>query len=115
MIKVAENHSFYMYLHAKCHGCDNSYIDTSDIYFDPTLRAIECTNIERDGAYLLLGESGFHIVQYPEDHIMMVSRIIQKDGIMEEIEKVINLPIVNLDFSNVPKIINKIKTLILFS
>lgn len=118
MAKTAPKSSAYIYLHAQCNGCDNTYLDTMDMDFDPETSAIYNFQIEREGAYILSEKDKFHISLQHDRNVMSVSRMFalsESIGGMKEEDKVIDLPLVNLDFSNAPKIVNKIKTLILFS
>ena len=67
--------STYIYLHAKCNGCDNTYLDTMDMDFDPETLTIYNFQIEREGAYILSEKDKFHISLQYDRNIMSVSRM----------------------------------------
>jgi hypothetical protein len=116
LVELAKKNATYIYLHAKCNRCDNTYLDTMDIGLDPISNTLSNFQIEREGAYLMSEKDKFHISLQHDRGLMSVSRMFESilSNIVED-EKVIDLPLVNLDFSNAPKVVNKIKTLILFS
>lgn len=104
---------FYFYLHSTCTKCDSAYLNSSDVEFDLENKKVFHLQIEREGVYL---QDKYHVSISHDQNILLVSKLeISQDGFRIDHEKVIELPFVNLDFTNIPKVINKIKTLILFS
>lgn len=115
IVATAKEAYFYLYINANCTGCDNSYLNSSDLEFYSEDKTIHNIQMEREGAYVSSGKDKFHITLSHDSGVMRVSRCYDMDGETIDDEKVIELPLVNLDFSDAPKVINKVKTLILFS
>ena len=113
LVEKAKKAYFYFYVHARCNKCDDSYVDSSDIEFDLENKKVYHIQIDREGYFL---QNKYHVTVSHEQNMLMVSRLeIPEEGIRIDNEKVITLPYVNLDFSDILKVVNKIKTLILFS
>src|SRR5271170_6027884 len=111
----ATEFNFFFQIFSKCKICYNSSVNTTDIEFDNGEHVAYNLEIDRESVYLLEGKDKYHITLSHDRNVMMVSRCsIQEKTIIDE-ESVIDLPLINLDFSNPTKIVNKIKTLILFS
>lgn len=112
--KVTE-FNFFFQIFSKCKTCYNSNVNTTDIEFDNINYIVYDMEIDRESVYLLEEKDKYHITLSHDRNVMMVSRcFLQKETIIDE-ENVIDLPLINLDFSNPTKVVNKIKTLILFS
>lgn len=116
---VIANHAagFELFFHifAKCEKCNCSYINTADLELNNKDHIISNIQIDRDSVYMIGEKDKYHITLSHDRNVMMVSRCQMKDNTIEDEESVIELPLVNLDFSNHSKVVNKIKTLILFS
>lgn len=107
---------FFCYLHGKCHGCDRTYLNSSDLEFDTETRTISNIRMDQEAVYLIYEEDRFHISLSHSRNVMMVSRFEDMGDARIDDHRIIELPMINhLEFSNAPKVINKIKTLILFS
>jgi hypothetical protein len=106
---------FFFHIFAKCQKCNYSYINTVDLELNGNDHTISNIQMDRESAYLIGEKDKYHITLSHDRNVMMVSRCQIKDGNLEDEESVIELPLVNLDFSNHAKVINKIKTFILFS
>jgi hypothetical protein len=116
LMEKANQAYFYFYVHADCKKCGNSYVNSSDLEFDRDLKRVTHIQMEREGYYLLTEKDKYHITQSHDRNILMVSLIETPEaGERIDHESVLELPFVKLDFSDIPKVVNKIKTLILFS
>jgi hypothetical protein len=116
--KKVEEAYFYFYLQSSCPKCQCAVTYGSDLELDILDRKITNIELEREGFYLLKEIDKFHITTIYDRNIILVSRcqgIEDGDLGFEEDDKTITLPMVKLDFTNQAKIVNKIKTLILFS
>lgn len=115
LAEKAAEFNFFFHVYAKCKACYNSSVNTTDIEFDDSKKLVYNMEVDRESVYLLEDKDKYHITLSHDRNVMMVSRCsLQKETIIDE-ENVIDLPLINLDFSNPTKIVNKIKTLILFS
>lgn len=112
LAEKAKRANFYFYVYSKCHKCDNSYINSSDVEFDLENKKVYHIQMDREGYYL---QDKYHVTVSHEQNMLMVSRLEMTEDARIDHEKVIELPYVNLDLSDIPKVVNKIKTLILFS
>jgi hypothetical protein len=110
VVKKAQDAYFFCYLYGTCYECDRTYVNSSDLEFRATDKTVTNIRIEQEAVYFL--EDKFHINLLHDRNVMVVSPL--GDPMMDDLRN-IELPLVNLDFSKVPKVINKIKTLILFS
>jgi hypothetical protein len=116
LAEKAKKSYFYFYVYANCSLCDNSYVNSTDIEFDPEKKIVYNLQMDREGYYLLSEEDSYHVTTSHDRHVVMVSRVeVPETGVRIDNEKVLELPFFNLDVSNLSKAINKIKTLILFS
>jgi hypothetical protein len=112
---VAKDSYFFCYLHAKCQGCNYSYLNTADIEFNHINKTISNIKMDQEGVYLVSEKDKFHISLSHERNIMMVSRFEEMGEATIDDPNIIELPLANLDFSDANKTINRIKTFILFS
>lgn len=113
--KVKEAY-FFFYLQSKCPTCQCASVSSSDLEFDILDKKISNIELEREQYWLLQEDTKYHITVHHDRKIMQVKRCFGIDEFdFREDDKSISLPIVNLDLANQPKVVNKIKTLILFS
>lgn len=106
---------FFFYIFSDCKKCNSAHTNSSDLELDLLERKVSNIGIEREGVYLLTEKDKFHISLFYDRNVMLVSRAREEDSVIVDDDKHVELPLVNLDFSNPNKVINKIKTLILFS
>jgi len=115
--KVGEAY-FYFYLRSSCPKCQCASTYGTDLELDFLERKIVNIQLERESFFLLKGVDKFHITTIHDRDVIIVSRgHLVGDGelVFEEDDKKIELPMVKLDLSDQTKVVNKIKTLILFS
>jgi hypothetical protein len=103
---------FYFYIQSSCQQCNCSTAHGTDLELDVLERKVSNIALERETFRFLNEQDKFHISIIHDQNVMLVSRCY---GFDREDEKSISLPIVKLDLSNQSQVINKIKTLILFS
>lgn len=115
-VDKAKRALFYFYIQSHCKLCNGASSFSSDIEFDLFTRTVSNFGIERESYYIKNENTKFHITLLHDRNVMIFSSAnVSKDGLIEIYGKPIELPLLNLDFSNTDKIINRIKTLILFS
>jgi hypothetical protein len=113
--KVAKAY-FYIYIRSKCHECGCSSTDSIDLEFGIVDKKVTNIQLDREVFRLLNEVDKFNITVIHDDNIMLVSRCYEFDEEdYDEDSKAIRLPLVKLDLLNQAKVVNKIKTLILFS
>jgi hypothetical protein len=115
-ITKASKAYFFFYLHGDCRQCDSAHSNSSDIELNMTQKVCSNIGIERDGIYLLKHKDKYHItIAYDSDN-MLISKCFEDEehGIVDD-NKIFECPIANFDFSNPERVINKIKTLMIFS
>jgi hypothetical protein len=116
--KKVEEAYFYFYLQSSCPKCQSAFTYGTDLELDILDRKITNIEVEREGFYLLKEIDKYHLTAIYDRNIIIVSRCYasaDNELEFEEDDKKIELPMVKLDFSNQTKLVNKIKTLILFS
>lgn len=106
---------FYFYLNADCEKCSRSYASSSDIELDLTMKMLHPIGVEREGVYLWHEGNGYHITCQYDLKEIKISKLELKNGSILDDGRIFECPLVNLDFTDPGKTINKIKTLILFS
>ncbi len=108
---------FYFYIHSDCKKCGIAHTNSADVELVASKRIIESFQIERDSVYILEPNDKYHLTISYDTGKALISKCSIDDITYEIIddEKTFECPIVNFDFSNPQKVINKIKTLITFS
>jgi hypothetical protein len=106
----------YIKLMGDCPKCQCTHSTSSDIELDLLNKTLGPISLDREGIYLLDHKDKFHITIIYDRKAVLVSRCsVEPDDSILDDNKVLELPMINLDFSDQEKVINKIKTLILFS
>jgi hypothetical protein len=106
---------FFFHIESDCVVCGCSQTHGLDLEFDTIEKTISNIGLERESIFLMKNTDKFHITLIYDSNIMLVSRLIKSEGPIEEDSKALELPLVNFDFTNIDKVISKIKTFILFS
>jgi len=103
-------------LFGDCDRCACTHATSAEMELGLTNKEVGPPKVDREGVYLLENNDKFHITLIYDRNVMLVSRcFLDEDDIAVDDNKVLELPLVKLDFSNQEKVINKINTLILFS
>ncbi len=108
---------FFFFVEGLCRECNCTSAHGLDLELDIVDKKISNIGLERESFYLLEGKDKFHVSPIHDRSVMLVSRCYPDDegiGFIES-DKTIELPLVKLDLSDQDKVVNKIKTLILFS
>lgn len=108
---------FYFYIQGDCKKCNSSHTNGTDLELDMLNSVVTHIGIEREGIYLLNEKSKFHITLAHDTNEMLISKCFEDEstGQILDDNKPFNLPIIDFDFSNQKKVINKIRTLLVFS
>lgn len=108
---------FYFFIEGLCRECHCTSAHGLDLELDILDKKISNIGLERESFYLLEGKDKFHVSPIHDRNVMLVSRCYPDDEGISFIEsdKTIELPLVKLDLSDQDRVVNKLKTLILFS
>jgi hypothetical protein len=109
---------FYFYIQSYCDECDNVFIFSADIELDIVDKKVSDLQLERESLYLLKGEDKFHLTLIHDRNVMLVSRCFDSTDNMlawGEDEKIMELPLIRFDLSDQKNVVQRLKTLILFS
>jgi hypothetical protein len=112
LLEKAKEAYFYFYIDGVCPSCECSAAATTDLELDLQAGIVTNIQIEREKFFLLQEKDKFHITLAHSSNIMRVSKYF--DSSFEEDEEV-ELPLFDLDLTNQAKLVNKLKTFILFS
>lgn len=115
-VNKASTPYFYFYIQGDCKECNDTYVSSKDLELDLLNKKIENIALEREGIYLRGKDSHYHLTMSYDEREMLITRCHDEDGLMiEDGGKPFHLPIIEFDFSKPKKVINKIKTILLFS
>jgi hypothetical protein len=108
---------FFFYIQSDCKECNSSHTNGSDLELDMLNSVVSNIGVEREGIYLLNEKNKFHITLCHDDNEMLISKCFEDEQTGEILDdnKPFNFPIIEFDFSNQKKVINKIRTLLVFS
>ena len=108
-------HTFYIFASAHCFLC-KSYTDSKFI-LDSEIRHVSIIDVISDQYHLMADSNGFNIgVTHSNPSFLAVSRYTtQEDGQALDVNKLIYIPMIELDFSDIPALIKKINILIMLS
>jgi hypothetical protein len=115
--KKVERAYFFFYIQSSCENCQSASCYGTDIEMDMLGRKITNIGVERETLAISNDQDSFLLSILYDSQTMLVSRLSQNpcENIAMANDKVIQLPLANMDLSNTDKVISKIKTLILFS
>jgi hypothetical protein len=116
LVNKSPSSTLYLELQSTCNECANTFVVSSDIDIDLLGKTLSNFSISREGFYLLKGKSKYHVSLDHESNTMDISKCFEDDsGTIVDDNKPLRFPIINFDFSNTQKVINKIRTLLVFS
>lgn len=115
-LKVSRTY-FYFYINGDCSACNSASVNSADVELSHDNHMVTNMGVEREGIFIILPKDRYHLsILYDSNKTLINKCVIDKitydivdDG------KLFECPIVNFDFSNLQKVVNKIKTLITFS
>jgi hypothetical protein len=105
---------FYFYIQGHCHQCGLSSAYSIDLELDMFSKKIHNIGLEGDNFIIADGNHRLCIETYYDTNTMSLN-LDKLPLTNSEFQKIIQLPMINLDFSDPAKLIKKIKLLILFS
>lgn len=116
-INRASSANFYIYFLADCRVCNSTHTNSQDIELDILKKKVSNIGVSLEGVYLLKQKDKYHLTIQHKDQKILVSRMIEDPDSGELIDdnKVVSFPLTHLDFSKPKKLINRIKTLLVFS
>lgn len=114
--KGADRAFTYLRLSSDCGKCGCTHSNSSEMEMPLINGVLSPTAVDREGLYLLDQSDKYHITLIYDRKVMLVSKCyLESDSIPVDDNRVLELPLVQFDFTNMDRVVNKIKTLILFS
>lgn len=116
-VKMSKSCIFF-YLNGDCSNCNNSYISTIDAELSGTTMSITGSSIgiEREGITILLPNDKYRLTILHDTGKTLINKcIVDKNSNILDDFSTFETSVVNFDFSNLEKVIHRIKTLITFS
>lgn len=115
-VTKASSPTFFLSLMSNCETCGNTSLNTLDIEIDLLSKKISNFGVAMEGIYLLEHKSKFHLTLNHESNELLVSKCFEDEtGSIVDDNKVINLPLTQFDFSKPKKVLNRIRTFLVFS
>lgn len=114
-VDTASTPYFYFFLVSTCNICNASSAHSADLELDILRKNVLNIGVSTESIYLLKAKKKYHITLCYDSKQMIVSKCFEEDGQIIDDNKPFNFPLINLDFSEPKKIINKIQTLLVFS
>lgn len=106
----------YMTLMANCSKCNCTYTNSADLELDLIKKTILNIGVELEGIYLLEDKSKYHLTFQHNTESILVSRIFEtEEGGFVDDNKTVSFPMTHFDFSKPKKVLNRLKTLLVFS
>lgn len=99
---------FYFYLYSKCHECDSSEANSADLELNFLQKKIIDIGVEHEVLYVLEDNSGFKIEYQYDENVVHICEY-------KVLSPTLTLSSLELDFTDKNKLLNKLKTLVLFS
>lgn len=108
---------FYFYIHSACRECDTTHTNSNDLEIELLTSKITNIGMETEDVYLCGDKYNFHIATSYSENEMLISKFKEDpfNGEFVNDDKPCQLPIIDFDYSSPKKVINKIKTLLVFS
>lgn len=107
-------HALYMYASACCMLCKSN--TESKFILDSLIRHVSIIDVMSDQYHLMADSNGFNVsVNHSNPSFLAVSRYTQEEGKALDVNKLIYIPMIPLDFSDIPALIKKINILIAIS
>lgn len=108
---------FFFYLFSDCQRCHAAHTNSADLELNLLDKTIYNIGVEREGIYLLTEPTKFHLTLLHSENQMEICKCsISEDEMVIDEEKTFVYPsVINFDYSDPKKVINKIKTMLVFS
>lgn len=115
-VSRASSAHFFFYINSDCRICNATHTNSADLELDMINKVVSNINVEREGIYLLNEKTKYHITLEHDCNRMQISKCFEDEelGILDD-NKPFTFPMIKFDFSNPKKVINKIRTLLVFS
>lgn len=115
-VTKASSSVFFFSLISNCEACGNTSLNSSDIELDILSKKISNFGVDMEGIYLLEQKTKYHLTLNHSSDELLVSKCFEDDsGTIIDDNKVINLPLTHFDFSKPKKVLNRIRTFLVFS
>lgn len=115
-VKVSKTF-FYFYINGECEACNSTSISSNDIELSHDNHLVTNMGIEREGVFIILSKDKYHLTILYDSNKILINKCSIDKQTFEIIDdgKTFECPLVNFDFSDLHKAVNKIKTIITFS
>lgn len=119
-VEKAARSSLFFFVESDCKKCMNSWTNGKDIELNFLTKKIENIGLEREEIWLTKTKDKFLVAYEYIEGYMSIDKLLESfdfDGLVghHPSSSPTKLPITELDFKNYNKIINKIKTVLVFS
>lgn len=102
----------FFYIQGNCPVCDSANTCSTDLELNLLQKKIVNVGLERESIYLLKEPNKYHVVMAYDSNEMIISRC-DKDGC--DTGNPLSTSLMELDFSDSKKAVQKIKTIVVFS
>jgi hypothetical protein len=107
---------FFLTFMSSCPQCNCTYTNSLDMELDFLQKKISNLGISLEGIYLLKDKSKFHLTFQHENDTILVSKMTEDtNGELVDDNKTVSFPMTHFDFSKPKKVLNRLKTLLVFS
>jgi len=115
-VTKAFSSTFFLSLLSSCHVCANTSVNSADVEIDLLSKKISNFEVVMEGIYLFEQKNKYHLTLNHKSDELLVSKCFEDDsGRIIDDNKVVNLPLTYFDFSKPKKVINRIRTFLVFS
>ncbi len=115
-VNRANASTFYLELITDCHQCGNTSANSTDIEIDLLSKKVTNFGVEMEGIYLLNQKTKYHLTLNHTAQQLTLSKCFEDDeGTIIDDNKTISFPLTHFDFSKPKKVLNRIRTLLVFS
>lgn len=115
-VKGASSPIFTLGLISDCRICGNTSMNSADIEIDLLSKKVTNFGVEMEGIYLLNQKTKYHLTLNHTVQQLTLSKCFEDDdGSIVDDNKTISFPLTHFDFSQPKKVLNRIRTLLVFS
>ena len=108
---------FYFYINSSCRKCGYTYTNSVDLETNAAEKTVFNIGVEREGIFVLLPNDKYHLTMSYDNGTTLINKceLDPYNNELRDVGKTFECPVINFDFSNLEKVVNKIKTIITFS
>ena len=115
-VKGTSSPTFTLSLISDCRICGNTSMNSEDIEIDLLTKKVSNFEVCMEGIYLLNQKNKYHLTLNHKAQELILSKCHEDDdGSIIDDNKTISFPLTHFDFSKPKKVLNRIRTLLVFS